>query len=192
MWWKEIKKITVASVITLLVYFLAELPLRLIMNTVESVMLSLIEMIIYILISFVFAYVYIWRNFLKDKKGENEIWKEQRDLTESKLDNSIMTIITKQKLVIICLFAISVVCWAVTGLESIILQKQLLSRILIIYAPIYMYVEVLPAFLGHIMGFLFGPSITSLFFLLLLKKYRKQWYNVFVLNKRDEKAENKK
>ncbi len=188
MWLKEIKKITVASLITLVAYFLAELPLRLIMNTVESSMQSSIEMIIYILISFVFAYVYIWRNFLKDKKGENEVWKEQRDSTDLEFDNSIKAIVTKYKLVIICLFAISAVCWLITGLESMILQKQLLSRVLIIYAPIYMYVEVLPAFLGHIMGFLFGPLMASLFFVLLLKKYRQQWYNVFVLNKRDDKA----
>lgn len=186
MWWKEIKKITVASLITLLVYLLAELPMRLLVNESESVVRLLIEMIIYIAVSFVFAYVYIWRNFLKDKRGENEVWREQRDLAEPKLDNNIKTIIAKQKLFIICLFAISVVCWAITGLESLIIQKQFLSRILIIYAPIYMYVEVLPSFLGHILGFVFGPFIASSFYVLLLKKYRTQWYNVFILNKGGE------
>ncbi len=189
MWWKEIKKITIASLITLAAYLLTELPLRLIVNTVDSAVLSIIELLLCFVISFVFVYVYIWRYFLKGKTGENEIWREQRDLAEPHLDNSIKTIVAKQKMFIICLFTISALGWIVAGIDSVIFEKLTISRVLILYSPIYMYVEVLPAFLAHILGFVVGPAVATAFYVLLLKKYRKQWYDTFISSKEGERNE---
>lgn len=186
--WREIKRITVSSLIAMLVYLFINIAIASLLNLFDDVVKTIIKFCLYSFTAFAFAFSYIAMNFLRNGKGEVEIWRERKEHPDIEFQNSIMTIIKQEKYFIITLFCISMLCWLCMYIDSFI-HTRFLSFVILFYFPLFVMSDILPTFAGFILSYIITPILITMMYILLLKRYRKKWLNSF--NKEGEKYNGK-
>jgi len=176
--WREIKRITVSSFFAMVFYMIIGIMLLSVMNLFSDTVKTIIKFCLYSSTAFVFAFSYIIINYIYNGKGEVAVWKEIKDHPDTEFQNSITTIIKQEKYFIITLFCISMLCWLCMYIDSFI-NTRVLSFIMLFYFPLFVMSDILPIFAGFILSYIITPILITMMYILLLKRYRKKWANIY-------------
>ena len=180
----RIKKITLASLCTLLLYLLSYVILGAI-ATSGSVAKTVVWTILAIALPAVFSYLLIYFYYLRKRNGEFLYWK---DFREGVLDteNAWKNLLSREKGMILLFFSMNFLFWVIGSIDMLLFDKQTFSMVLIIYSPMNMIVEILPNWAYGILGYLGGAVITSFWYLLEMFVVQKKWKKQIVEQERSE------
>lgn len=181
----RIKKITLASLCTLLVY----LPSYVILGAIASsdpVAKTVVWTLLSIALPAFFSYLLIYFCYLRKRNGELRYWQDYR---EGVLDteNEWKNLLSREKGMVLLFFSINFVLWIIGSIDVLLFKKQTFSTVLnILYSPMSMLGEILPNWAYGVLGYLCGAVITSFWYLLEMLVVQKKWRKQIVAQESSE------
>ena len=168
-------RLTLASFLTLLIYFVANALITAFLNEL-SVIIALIILVVLIMVLYVFIVIYL--TYIRTGLGEETLWNDYPDTYKGTAFDFKVVFREEQKTFLI-IFAIDMASWVLTGIDKLIFGKTTITAILLVYAPLNIVGIMLPSWLNGILGYLVGALLVSGIYLLALVMLRRKWYKQY-------------
>ena len=170
--WKTIFHISIASILSMLVYSICSLPLVAALN--DSNNSDVVKLICAILANVAASLFMIWTFYIRTGE-ESKVVREDYQEQEYRFLDDIKKCLAREQKNLLCILGILTVAFLAFILDDFLLRKEIFSVIAVLYWPLYPFFMVLSethAWLSPLIGMLQTP-ITYLLILLL---FRKKWY----------------
>ena len=168
-------KITLASLVTLVVYLLCQALINAILHGLDDRLILLTQAILT-----TFAYAFFLLYFLKIRKGEAE--KEVlEDYTETEypgMKADLKNVWKKEKAALIMIFIIIISCFVLNIVDTFLLPEWFISLPTIIYMPMCFFALVLEHM--YIIGYILSAVAICVIYILVLLVYRRRLYKYWL------------
>ena len=169
---KTVLRISLASVLSMLVYLICSLPFVAALN--DSNNSSVIPLICAVLANVAFSLFMVWVLYIKTGE-ESKVIREDYAAQSYDLRTDLSKCIAREKRTLFCIWGILAVVFFAFLVDLFVLQKEVFSAVAVLYWPLYpffMYLSQAKTWLAPLIGMVQTP-ITYLAILLL---FRKKWY----------------
>ena len=170
--------ITLASLITLIAYIALYAIWGAILNEVSNASIRLF--LIALMTSLAFGFFLLWTTKIKGSVGEDEVRSDYRDPKDYSLLGELSLTLKREKQMLICIFSIVLICFALNTFDSLVFGKKMISHPTFFYAPLCLFSSSIPLpFVGDVVSMILD-SMAYMGFLLL---YRRKKYRYWIKDK---------
>ena len=170
--WKTIFRISLASILSMLIYLICSFPLVAALN--DSNNSGVIKLICAILANVAVSLFMVWALYIKTEE-EAKVIREDYQEQEYGFLEDVKKCLAREKKNLLCILGILTVAFFALVLDTFLLRREIFSVVAILYWPLYpffMYLSSANAWLAPLIGMLQTP-IT---YLVILLVFRKNWY----------------
>lgn len=179
----KIKHLTIASLITIVIYIATYWITSALMNEFPKSMYILAIIVYSIVLMGVFNLIFIRRIYVKNSTGENIASCDFKDGYWG-LKHDIAEMFKRELSTLSALAIINITTWFLISMDKLIFSKRTITAILLIYAPLNVIGVALPSWANSILGYLLGTILCFAIYLLELVIYRKRLYVYWNKSKR--------
>jgi hypothetical protein len=170
--------ITLASLITLIVYYLLFFVLGAILNEVQNAGFRVFFLAL--VMSVAFGFFLLYRTKIKKSIGEDEVMADYKDRTYTSIIDDFKLLIKREAKILISIAGIVLVCFVLNTFDSLVFGKKTISIITVFFLPLCSFDMVINIpFVGYLVSAIFDCAA----YIVCLMIHRKKMYNHWMKNK---------
>ena len=172
---KALLHITIASILTLIVYVLLSAIWGAILNDTKNQRLGIF--ILALLVTIAFALVLLYVSKITRSQAENEIVSDYKNREYASFAQDFMLAIKREYKMFACIALIVVCSFALNTFDRAVFGKKTISYITFIFIPMYQLDMVIDVpFVGYAVSAVMESAMYFVFLLIYRKKKYKLWF----------------
>lgn len=170
--------ITLASLITLVVYILLYAFWGAVLNSIKSFDLQLL--FVPLMTTVLYSIVLLYVNKMRNSVGENEVLADYSDERYTSFANDFKLAFNHEKNTLIFIFIIIITCFALNTIDNFVFGEKIISFLTIFYAPMCLFSTL---FNISFIGYVLNAILICIFYMIAVIFYRKRKYYYWMTNK---------
>ncbi len=171
-------KITLASLLTLIVYLALRMIWGAILAEIESQKMQLV--LLALMTSAAYGFILVYVSKIRGSVGEDEVMADYKDGKYVSLADELKTVLRREAGTLICIVAVVLACCAFNTLDRMIFDKKAVSGITILWAPMCLFDTV---FAFPVLEYVVSAAVDCISYIGFLLLYRKKKYTYWMEHK---------
>ena len=175
---RSLWNITLASVLTMVIYIALSAVWGAILNELENTTLQLF--LIALMTTVAYGFALLWVSKIRKSVGEDEVMADYREQPYTTLTNDLKLVFRKETKTLILMTVLVLTTYILNRLDMLIFGKKMISHITFPYITMSFFGSL---FSIKIIGYLLSAVLNSVVYLIALVLYRKKKYTYWMKNK---------
>ncbi len=175
---RDIWNITLASVVTLVVYVALYAVWGAILSGVKNPTLNLF--LVAFMTTAAFGFFLLYTSKIKKSVGEDEVMSDYKDIKYVSLVDDFKLIIKRESKMLVCIATIVLICFVLNTFDRLVFEKKTISFPTFFFAPMCLFDSLINI---PFVGYALSAVIDCLAYIVFLLLYRKQKYNYWMKNR---------
>lgn len=175
---RSLWNITLAAVVTMVVYIALSAVWGAILNELENVTLQLF--LLSLMTTVAYGIALLWVSKIRKSVGEDEVMADYREQSYTTMTDDLRLVLRKEAKTLILMTVAVLMTYILNRFDMLIFGKKMISHITFPYITMSLFGSL---FSVKIIGYLLSAVLNSVVYLIALVLYRKKKYTYWMKNK---------